>query len=244
MPKTYNELNDLVEKQNKIIIIQQRTIDTLVNALNSKEDKITENNKLESDLVDDTNQVNKFVTEQDKTSWNGKQNQITSSNKLESDLVDDTNQTNKFVSEQDKTSWNGKSVVVANPTLTGTEEALEGIEVNGVKFKAGGGDKLYKHRITFAIGTNSNYNNFMYYIYNYSPTRMTNDEIKTFVMNNKYLFLGKILQGFNDVLYLTNINSFGAYYINIDANKVTDNSVVLSSSDQSYSNLGDSVTEA
>ena len=35
---------------------------------------ITENNKISSDLVDDTNQTNKFVTTAEKTAWNEKYN--------------------------------------------------------------------------------------------------------------------------------------------------------------------------
>lgn len=48
----------------------------LAGALNSKQDEITSQNKLSSDLVDDTNQTNKFVTAQEKTTWNNKQNAI------------------------------------------------------------------------------------------------------------------------------------------------------------------------
>lgn len=38
--------------------------------LNNKQDEITSSNKLLSDLVNDTNQTNKFVTENEKTTWN------------------------------------------------------------------------------------------------------------------------------------------------------------------------------
>lgn len=41
------------------------------------------------------------------------------------------------------------SSVVANPTLEGTESDLEGIEIDGTKYKVGGGKKLYKHNIYF-----------------------------------------------------------------------------------------------
>lgn len=40
--------------------------------LDNKQSKIDSNNKLLSDLVDDTNQANKFVTTSDKTNWNAK----------------------------------------------------------------------------------------------------------------------------------------------------------------------------
>lgn len=39
--------------------------------------EITSSNKLSSDLVDDTNHTNKFVTASEKTTWNGKQNALT-----------------------------------------------------------------------------------------------------------------------------------------------------------------------
>ena len=43
-----------------------------------KQDIIDTNNKLASDLVDDTNQTNKFVTAEDKTTWSGKQDALVS----------------------------------------------------------------------------------------------------------------------------------------------------------------------
>lgn len=42
----------------------------------SKQDVIDSQSKLSSDLVDDTNHTNKFVTAQEKTTWNNKQNAI------------------------------------------------------------------------------------------------------------------------------------------------------------------------
>ena len=48
----------------------------LAGALNSKQNEITSQNKLSSDLVDDTNHTNKFVTAEEKTTWNNKQNAI------------------------------------------------------------------------------------------------------------------------------------------------------------------------
>lgn len=48
----------------------------LAGALNSKQNEITSQNKLSSDLVDDTNHTNKFVTEEERTTWNNKQNAI------------------------------------------------------------------------------------------------------------------------------------------------------------------------
>lgn len=60
----------------KIVLILQNgtTIDIPVSGLISGlQSEITSSNKLSSDLVDDTNHTNKFVTTTDKTNWNAKQ---------------------------------------------------------------------------------------------------------------------------------------------------------------------------
>ena len=54
----------------------QSALETLIsefaNALDTKQNEITSSYKLASDLVDDTNQTNKFVTSAEKTAWNNK----------------------------------------------------------------------------------------------------------------------------------------------------------------------------
>lgn len=63
----------------KIVLTLQNgnTIDVPVGDLVSGlQTEITAQNKLSSDLVDDTNHTNKFVTTQEKTTWNNKQNAI------------------------------------------------------------------------------------------------------------------------------------------------------------------------
>jgi hypothetical protein len=52
--------------------INAKTIMSLRYIESSKQDLITSSNKLNSDLVSDTNQTNKFVTSSEKTTWNGK----------------------------------------------------------------------------------------------------------------------------------------------------------------------------
>ncbi len=55
----------------------------------------------------------------------------------------------------------GGSNVVANPTLSGNEATLNGLEVDGTKYKVGGGGSevhLYRHQIHFEFG-NSAYGN-------------------------------------------------------------------------------------
>lgn len=44
--------------------------------INAKQEKINSSNKLDADLVDDTNSTNKFVTTGEKSTWNGKQNAL------------------------------------------------------------------------------------------------------------------------------------------------------------------------
>ena len=49
---------------------------TVITDISGKEDKITSSNKLSSDLIDDTNKTNKFVTTSEKTTWNSKQDTL------------------------------------------------------------------------------------------------------------------------------------------------------------------------
>ena len=66
------------------------TVITSHQDISGKQDKIDSSNKLSSDLVDDTNKTNKFVTTSEKSTWSGKQDAITSSNKLSYSLLSDT----------------------------------------------------------------------------------------------------------------------------------------------------------
>ena len=50
----------------------------LQNALGGKQPIINSSSKLLSDLIDDTNQSNKFVTTEEKSAWDGKQNALVS----------------------------------------------------------------------------------------------------------------------------------------------------------------------
>lgn len=100
----------------------------LVSGLQSE---ITTTNKLSSDLIDDANKTNLFVTANEKTAWNGKQSEINSNNKLSSDLVDDTNATNLFVTSSEKTTWNGKQNALSfDPTPT--DGSTNPVESNGI----------------------------------------------------------------------------------------------------------------
>lgn len=76
--------------------------------------EINSDSKLASDLVDDTNQDNKFVTSAEKSTWNGKQNAIDADHKISADYVDDSTSTNKFVTATDKETWNAKQNAIDN----------------------------------------------------------------------------------------------------------------------------------
>lgn len=70
--------------------------------------EINSDSKLASDLVDDTNQDNKFVTSTEKNTWNAKQNAIDADHKINADYVDDSTSANKFVTSTEKNTWNAK----------------------------------------------------------------------------------------------------------------------------------------
>ena len=71
-------VNGSYDSTNKKIVLtleNGNTIDIPVGDLvNGLQTEITNNNKLSSDLVDDTNNTNKFVTASEKTTWNNKSN--------------------------------------------------------------------------------------------------------------------------------------------------------------------------
>lgn len=98
----YNDLSNLPQINGETLA-GNKTAENL-----GLQDEITNENKLDADLVDDAESTNKFVTAQEKETWNAKQNAIDSSHKLSSDLVDDTDHTNKFVTSQEKETWNAK----------------------------------------------------------------------------------------------------------------------------------------
>lgn len=78
------------DSNQKIVLTLQNgnTIDIPVGDLIAGlQTEITSSNKLASDLVNDSNSANKFVTTGEKATWNGKQNAITNSSKLSASLV-------------------------------------------------------------------------------------------------------------------------------------------------------------
>ena len=77
----YNDLSNL-PKINDTTLSGNKTSANL-----GLQSEINSDSKLASDLVDDTDQDNKFVTTTEKNTWNGKQNAIDSDHKLSSSLV-------------------------------------------------------------------------------------------------------------------------------------------------------------
>ena len=84
--------------------------------LSGYQTKIDSTHKLNSDLVDDTNQTNKFVTASEKTTWNNKSDfsgdytDLTNKPTIPDDLADlNDDSTHRLVTDTEKTTWNGKS---------------------------------------------------------------------------------------------------------------------------------------
>ena len=78
-------------------------------------------------------------------------------------LLDYTTKLNE--SHPDPTeSWGGGSSVIANPTLSGDEATLDGLEVDGTKYKVGGGSEvhLYAHYIHMRMDITININLVIY----------------------------------------------------------------------------------
>lgn len=104
----YNDLSNL-PKINDTTLSGNKTSANL-----GLQSEINSDSKLASDLVDDTNQDNKFVTSTEKNTWNAKQNAIDADHKINADYVDDSTSTNKFVTATDKEAWNAKQNAIDN----------------------------------------------------------------------------------------------------------------------------------
>ena len=102
----HTKLWDEIESANEVIA-------AALNDLNSnKENEINPSNKLSADLVDDTNSTHKFVTTQEKTTWNNKSDFSGSYN----DLTDKPT----IPAAQIQSDWNatsGMGVILNKPTI-------------------------------------------------------------------------------------------------------------------------------
>lgn len=115
--------------------------------LSGYQEKITSNNKLDSDLVDDSNSTNKFVTAEDKTNWNGKQDALsqTQTNAVNSGITSElvgqisTNQSNitSLQSTKQDNLTAGTNIQINNNEISATDttySAGNGLNLDGTKF--------------------------------------------------------------------------------------------------------------
>ena len=72
-----NDDTEAVEELQELFEELEDYVDTFADEINSKQPMITNANKLPSDLVSTDDQTNKFVTSEEKATWNAKQNALT-----------------------------------------------------------------------------------------------------------------------------------------------------------------------
>ena len=80
------------------------------------------------------------------------------------------------------------SQVEANPTLEGTESALESVKLDGTKYKIGGGKQSYQH-LFYAWGTSENPMYCYFSITNDNPNQMTLNDVKQYCATNNILVI-------------------------------------------------------
>lgn len=83
----------------------------------------------------------------------------------------------------------GDTEVIANPTLDGSETALSGLQIDGVKYAMGGGGKLYEHNISMSETEPKSTGNIFYKfecrIITKNPEPFTYDTLLDFLPNEK-----------------------------------------------------------
>ena len=93
-----------------------------------------------------------------------------------------------------KQELNEKSKVVANPTLSGEEATLEGAEIDGIKYKVGGGSDVHLYKTTVTL-----YDIGVYEVYieilSPSPTEFTKESFLQFLNDNDYCHSGTYVRG-------------------------------------------------
>ena len=113
------------------------------------------------------------------------------------------------------------SEVVANPTLSGNEATLDGVEIDGTKYKVGGGSEvhLYKHTIKISHDSDRIY----FDLYTTSSLSFTESTLKKHLYNQR-------------------IVSCGYFYLNGNGYPLTVLSISLSNEYIIYQNLLDGKT--
>lgn len=92
--------------------------------------------------------------------------------------------TQEYVSMEVSMAVADKSKVVANPTLSGNEPDLEGAEIDGIKYKVGGGSKLYEHNIFLSYG---NASTVLITIYNRNSTPLNESSLISFLTSRNFV---------------------------------------------------------
>lgn len=156
-----------------------------------------------------------------------------------------------------KQELNGKSTIIPNPTMSGDEPTLEGAEIDGIKYKVGGGGKLYLHKIIIKksylynpagslIGTDL----YVFYsIVTSNNTPITFNEFMTMVSLSNYGYhYGTNVSG--DITISSNLralNSFSSYSSNTRAEiSYIDSNAVLKYTNcvfDSVDSFADTITE-
>lgn len=133
-----------------------------------------------------------------------------------------------------------KSKVVANPTLVGDEPDLEGAEIDGIKYKVGGGGKLYQHCLFMRANVDPIYS-VKLVLYRSTATPLVAMDLA--VINHYYNATGTSRIG-DYLIYglsIENNLTFNFGYKTIVDGAFRDNSTILSSSN--FTLFIDTVTE-
>ena len=166
-------------------------------------------------------------------------------------LLDYTTKLNE--SHPDPTeSWGGGSTVVANPTLSGNEATLDGLEVDGTKYKVGGsGEKKYLHIISISY---KEIGGFCLNIKTKANTPFTCETLIAYLKELGYTSMLQIMpcapyrvgNNSNQKSVATGVYCMDNIYLGIMHMRVADGDLYIEngSTDKNYPNFTDTVTEA
>ena len=109
------------------------------------------------------------------------------------------------------------STVVANPTLSGDEANLEGAEIDGIKYKIGGGGKhLYFHNLSIGNTTSPNSTRGCLEIYNDNNTPFSDSTLAKYIYDLGFVNGGNSYYPIPLVAHNSNVGTFkNSFYIGI-----------------------------
>ena len=117
---------------------------------------------------------------------------------------------------------NGESVnlvsVVANPTLSGDEATLEGAEIDGIKYKVGGGNEvhLYRHILSIGNTTSVSTTRGCLEIYNDNNTPFSDSTLAKYIYDLGFVNGGNSYYPIPMVAHNSNVGSFkNSFYVGI-----------------------------